>query len=76
QQLRSVPVLGSDQYDTLGYAYDAANHLVRIDYPAGFSIHYSRNAAGQVSQVGFAVGNATPTPLASQIAYAPFGPLK
>ncbi|WP_411828650.1 RHS repeat-associated core domain-containing protein [Metapseudomonas otitidis] len=76
QQLRSVPVLGSDQYDTLGYAYDAANNLVRIDYPAGFSIHYSRNAAGQVSQVGFAVGNATPTPLASQIAYAPFGPLK
>ncbi|MWK54775.1 RHS repeat protein [Pseudomonas otitidis] len=76
QQLRSVPVLGSDQYDTLGYAYDAANNLVRIDYPAGFSIHYSRNTAGQVSQVGFAVGNATPTPLASQIAYAPFGPLK
>ncbi|MGX5726794.1 RHS repeat-associated core domain-containing protein [Metapseudomonas otitidis] len=76
QQLRSVSVLGSDQYDTLGYAYDAANNLVRIDYPAGFSIHYSRNAAGQVSQVGFAVGNATPTPLASQIAYAPFGPLK
>ncbi|WP_277344587.1 RHS repeat-associated core domain-containing protein, partial [Metapseudomonas otitidis] len=76
QQLRSVPVLGSDQYDTLGYAYDAANHFVRIDYPAGFSIHYTRNAAGQVSQVGFAVGSATPTPLASQIAYAPFGPLK
>ncbi|MGA6108780.1 RHS repeat-associated core domain-containing protein [Pseudomonas solani] len=76
EQLRSVAVLGTDQYDTLGYAYDAANNLIRIDYPAGFSIHYSRNAAGQVSQVGFAVGSATPTSLASNIGYAPFGPLK
>ncbi|EPX60313.1 hypothetical protein D187_001800 [Cystobacter fuscus DSM 2262] len=76
KQIRSVKVLGADQYDTLGYVYDAANRLTRIDYPAGFRIHYNRNAAGQVNRVGFAVGNAAPTALVSNISYAPFGPLK
>lgn len=75
-QLRSIAVAGGDQYDSLGYAYDGANQLTRIDYPLGFSIHYTRNGAGQVSQVQLQVGDATPTALASQIQYLPFGPLK
>jgi len=76
EQLRSVEVNGVDQYDRLQFAYDGANQLIRISYPAGFAIDYQRNAAGQVQQVGLAVGSNPSTPLASAIAYQPFGPLK
>ncbi len=75
EQIRSVTVLGQDQYDRLGYAYDGANQLTRIDYPAGLSVNYTRNAAGQVSDVGLRIGGNTPTALASNISYLPFGPL-
>ncbi|WP_137818657.1 RHS repeat-associated core domain-containing protein [Pseudomonas sp. 2FG] len=75
EQIRSVEVLGSDRYDRLQYAYDGANQLTRITYPDGFSVEYSRNAAGQVEQVGLTVGSNAPTPIASQISYLPFGPL-
>lgn len=76
EQIRSVAVAGTDHYDRLGYTYDGANQLTRIDYPLGFSILYARNGAGQVSQVQLQVGDATPTALVSQIQYLPFGPLK
>nr|WP_298115371.1 RHS repeat domain-containing protein [uncultured Pseudomonas sp.] len=76
EQLRSVAVNGVDQYDRLGYAYDGANQLSRIDYPLGFSIHYVRNAAGQVSQVQLQVGDGQPSAFASNLSYLPFGPLK
>jgi RHS repeat-associated protein len=75
EQIRSVTVLGQDQYDRLGYAYDGANQLTRIDYPAGLSVSYTRNAAGQVSDIGLQIGGNTPTALASNIGYLPFGPL-
>jgi RHS repeat-associated protein len=76
EQLRSVEVSGVDQYDSLGYAYDGASQLTRIDYPQGFSILYPRNAAGQVSQVQLQVGSGQPSGFASNISYMPFGPLK
>lgn len=76
EQLRSVAVNGVDQYDSLGYAYDGANQLSRIDYPLGLSIHYPRNAAGQVSQVQLQVGGGQPSGFASNLSYLPFGPLK
>ncbi|MDP3817115.1 RHS repeat domain-containing protein [Pseudomonas sp.] len=76
EQLRSVAVNGADQYDSLGYAYDGANQLSRIDYPLGLSIHYPRNAAGQVSQVQLQVGGGQPSAFASNLSYLPFGPLK
>jgi RHS repeat-associated protein len=76
EQLRSVAVNGVDQYDSLGYAYDGANQLNRIDYPLGLSIHYARNAAGQVSQVQLQVGGGQPSGFASNLSYLPFGPLK
>lgn len=75
-QLRSVTLSNGDHYDNLGYAYDGANQLARIDYPQGFSILYPRNAAGQVSQVQLQVGSGQPSGFASSISYLPFGPLK
>ena len=76
-QLRSVALSTGDQYDRLGYTYDGANQLTRIDYPLGLSILYPRNAAGQVSQVQLQlqVGSGQPFPVASNINYLPFGPL-
>jgi RHS repeat-associated protein len=75
-QLRSVALSNGDHYDSLGYAYDGANQLARIDYPQGFSILYPRNAAGQVSQVQLQVGSGQPSGFASSLSYQPFGPLK
>lgn len=75
-QLRSVALSNGDHYDSLGFAYDGANQLARIDYPQGFSILYPRNAAGQVSQVQLQVGSGQPSSFASGISYLPFGPLK
>jgi RHS repeat-associated protein len=75
-QLRSVALASGDHYDNLGYTYDGANQLARIDYPQGFSILYPRNAAGQVSQVQLQVGSGQPSGFASGISYMPFGPLK
>jgi RHS repeat-associated protein len=75
-QLRSVALSSGDHYDSLGFAYDGANQLARIDYPQGFSILYPRNAAGQVSQVQLQVGSGQPSSFAGGISYLPFGPLK
>ena len=75
EQLRSVEVNGVDQYDSLGYAYDGASQLSRIDYPLGISVHYPRNAAGQVSAVQLQVGSNPPSGFAGAIGYLPFGPL-
>lgn len=62
--------------EQIGYGYDGANRLNRIDYPTGFSIVYQRNTGGQVSQVQIRRGTEPPTAFASNIAYQPFGPLK
>ncbi|MBS7662409.1 RHS repeat protein [Pseudomonas lalucatii] len=75
EQIRSVAVGGVDQYDRLGYAYDGANQLTRIDYPLGLSVLYPRNAAGQVREVQLQVGSNPPSAFAGAIAYLPFGPL-
>lgn len=64
------------QSDNLGYGYDRANRLNRIDYPTGFSIHYLRNSAGQVSHVQIRRGADEPTTFVRDLAYLPFGPLK
>lgn len=75
EQIRSVEVLGQDKYDRLAYDFDAANQLTRIDYPAGLRVNYTRNPAGQVSNIGLQIGANAPVTLASQIGYLPFGPL-
>jgi RHS repeat-associated protein len=76
EQLRSIELASGDHYDRLGYAYDNADQLTRIDYPNGFSVLYQRNAVGQISQVQIQVGNNQPGSFASGISYLPFGPLK
>lgn len=76
EQIRSVDVAGNDAYDSLAYAYDTANQLTRIDYPAGFAVQYQRNAAGQVSEVDIVVDGQAPAAFASDLSYLPFGPLK
>lgn len=75
EQIRSVAVLGQDKYDRLAYGFDAANQLTRIDYPADLSVNYTRNPAGQVSNISLQIGANAPVALASQIGYLPFGPL-
>lgn len=62
--------------EQIGYEYDGANRLNRIDYPTGFRIVYQRNTGGQISQVQIQRGTEPPTAFASNIAYQPFGPLK
>lgn len=76
EQVRSVEVAGSDVYDNLVYAYDSANQLIRIDYPAGISVAYQRNTAGQVVGVTTAQNQQSPNTFVSDISYLPFGPLK
>lgn len=75
EQIRSVPVLARTIDEAVGYGYDGSNQVTRIDYPAGFSVHYRRNA-GRVAGVDLAVGSGTPSPLATDIQYLPFGPVR
>ncbi|WP_435304154.1 MULTISPECIES: hypothetical protein [Pseudomonas] len=75
-QRHSVQVGAVTHQEQLGYGYDRANRLSRIDYPTGVSILYVRNTAGQVSQLQIRHGTETPTAFASNIKYQPFGPLK
>ncbi|WP_447795399.1 RHS repeat-associated core domain-containing protein [Pseudomonas farris] len=75
-QLHTPRTNEATQLEKLGYEYERANRLNRIDYPTGFSIHYLRNAAGQVSQVQIRRGADEPTTFVRDLAYLPFGPLK
>lgn len=76
EQIRSLSVANADVYDSLAFDYDGANQLTRIIYPAGFAVEYQRNAAGQVSEVDIVIGSEAPAAFASNLSYAPFGPLK
>ncbi|KRW62032.1 RHS repeat-associated core domain-containing protein [Pseudomonas sp. TTU2014-080ASC] len=76
EQIRSVQVAGNSTYDSLTYAYDAANQLTGITYPAGFAVQFPRNAGGQVTAVNIVIGQQPPASFASGLSYAPFGPLK
>ena len=75
-QLHRPRASEATRLEKLGYGYDGANRLSRIDYPTGFSIVYLRNSAGQVSQVQIRRGADEPTTFVSDVTYLPFGPLK
>lgn len=75
-QWHILPANEATRSDILGYGYDRANRLSRIDYPSGISIDYLRNSAGQVSQVQMRVGADEPINFARDLSYLPFGPLK
>ncbi|MFJ4143845.1 RHS repeat-associated core domain-containing protein [Pseudomonas sp. NPDC089734] len=74
-QQRSVGVNSGSSSETLSYGYDTANNLVKIGYPSGIGMTYTRNNAGQVSGIQLVVAGKTTT-LASNIAYQPFGPVR
>lgn len=75
-QLHTPSMTNMAQSENVGYEYDSANRLNRIDYPAGFNIRYLHNTAGQVTQVQIQHGNEMPLDLARDLTYLPFGPLK
>ncbi|MBN1378392.1 MAG: RHS domain-containing protein, partial [Gammaproteobacteria bacterium] len=60
---------------TTHYAYDLADNLIKIIYPDGRSIDYTRNVIGQITEVRTTFAGQTQT-LASGIDYQAFGPLK
>lgn len=58
----------------LTYTYDAAGRVKTLTYPSGAQVTYGYDAAGRVGSVSLTVNGVTQT-LASNLAYAPFGPL-
>ncbi|CAI8951882.1 Sugar-binding protein [Pseudomonas sp. IT-P253] len=75
-QLHTPLSNSATQLEKLGYGYDGANRLSRIDYPAAFSVIYLRDSAGQVTRVQILRDTEKPINFASEISYFPFGPLK
>ncbi len=59
---------------TVGYSYDAANRIASISYPSGATVAYARDAMGRVTGLTSRFPGAAVTPVASAIAYEPFGP--
>ncbi len=70
---QTVTVGGMTQ--TLGYAYDGADQLIRITYPSGRTVEYSRDIAGRIASVTTPLGGVTQA-LAGDIEYQPFGPIQ
>jgi RHS repeat-associated protein len=59
----------------LAYTYDARDNVASITYPSGRRVRYTRNSAGQVTQVALDDGLRSYT-LASNIKNLPFGPAR
>ena len=62
------------QQQGLLYDYDAQGRVQTLHYPSGSRLTTLYDAAGRLSQVDFTVNGQTQT-LASNISYAPFGPV-
>jgi YD repeat-containing protein len=60
----------------LAYTYDGAGRLSGMTYPSGRTIAYTFDALGRVSQVNTTPPPSTGGPIASNIAYHPFGGVK
>jgi RHS repeat-associated protein len=58
----------------INYSYDSVSRIKTLTYPSGNVVTYIYDAAGQVSQVDLQQ-DAQTTTLASEISYAPFGPV-
>jgi len=61
-------------HQSIQYAYDVLGRVKTMTYPSGNSVTYHYAANGQVDTVD-AVINGVPQSLASNINYAPFGPI-
>jgi len=73
-----IPIQGSGTQVTLStsYTYDAASRIASITYPSGWKAVYARDTMGRITAVtAQAPGAAAPVPIASNVAYEPFGPV-
>jgi len=68
--IKTSPPVGS----YLDVAYDSTDRLTQVTYPSGRTVDYTRNSLGQVASAS-TTANSVTTPLASNLAYLPFGPL-
>lgn len=59
-----------------GYSYDSAGRLSGMIYPSGRTVVYSFDALGRISQVNTTPPPSSGGPIASNIAYQPFGGVK
>jgi RHS repeat-associated protein len=66
-------VIGANTYD-VAYTYDAGGNVLSATYPSGRLVTYTRDATGRISAASTGSG-ASSAPVASSIAYEPFGPL-
>ena len=59
------------------YSFNNADRVLKIVYPSGHIVTYTRNVIGNITSVGFRSSTSVPvTVLASNITYLPFGPIK
>ncbi|MGH8653099.1 MAG: hypothetical protein ACREYE_13445 [Gammaproteobacteria bacterium] len=72
--LTSVQTTRDGLTHTTRYTYNGADQLMSITYPSGRTVDYQRNTLGQISGVTTTLNGETQT-LASNIGYAPFGPM-
>ena len=69
----AININNTQQSTSVQYQYDAANNITQVTYPSGRTIHYTRNALGQITHISTDYNSQTQT-LASNINYLPFGP--
>jgi RHS repeat-associated protein len=70
--------IGSAQFVSLRYQYDLADRIVRVTYPSGRQVRYSRDGQGRVDAVHSRANATIPawTAVATGIRYEPFGPMR
>ena len=62
------------QTQGVSYSYDSLGRIAGVTYPSGDSVSYRYDASGRVNGVTAVINGAT-QPLASNMTYAPFGPI-
>lgn len=66
---------GLDVSTSQSYGYDSAGRLVSYNYPDDIVLNYARDSSGQINAIT-AVFLGDAYPIASNISYVPFGPVK
>ncbi|HEU5352163.1 MAG TPA: Ig-like domain repeat protein [Terracidiphilus sp.] len=59
---------------TTSYTYDAANRIASITYPSQTVVSYTRDIMGRITAVTAKPNGGASTPVATNVAYEPFGP--
>ncbi|WP_315716585.1 MULTISPECIES: RHS repeat-associated core domain-containing protein [unclassified Bradyrhizobium] len=74
QVMQERKATGSAIY-VVGYGYDLAGNIIRMTYPSGRVVDYTRDTVGRITDVTSRTTNAT-VPLASNVTYGAAGPLQ